>query len=779
MKKTIIIDLFKNIIIHNKLRSIRSVFQFNNKQTHTLNYTPPYQRNYVWTDVKATYLVETILLHGEIPPIVLYIKGNDWEVIDGRQRVESIYRFIRDEFQLKNNGLDKLWHLAGKKFSQLDDKLKDRILDTSLRLIQITATNDSLINSQEEEIVKREIFKRYNLGISPLKKEEVFKAQYIQDKINIYFKEQFEKKPSLYKQVTDIFQHRSKNHEIMMQHIRHMLVLHNVPINQFLRYREDLINIYYDYLSYNMTNKGSAESPAAIFDDFKKKCDFIWEIKEKLHAKGCKSNGVIFECLYWALSICQNEQVSPTEINNPTFKERLTNHIEKQIQTYHVERNNNTQHIIKRYNSISTFFTSQLDIAFIRYLKSDDSFLESHKEKMQEYMETRFAPGKEEEHFSKMDPTSTSVGDILDKIKRGKFKIKPSYQRSEVMSIAKASSLIESILLGIKIHPLYIYLRKDGVAEVIDGQQRLLTIIGFLGEHYIDENGKVVLSKKNNFSLNLREGILTHLHGKKFSQLSEEEQSRIRHFDLEIIEIKEENNKHFLPEELFKRINHKPMPIDKDTFEFWNAYIDSDIIDAVKDLCNKNKWLYLRKEDKRMLNEELMTRLGYLHYITAGAPSIKNITEILSINKRAAVTVIKFRRKANITRTLENRAFKAEFLLALIDFEAEFLEKTRLLLAKSNSKPGDQVSHRRLDEIFNNGNARVALNFYLLWAILKGIPLNHIRESKTAVLYRISKIFSALKSYESRERIEKAIKDTWLSVQEHSSAPQDLQHLSA
>ncbi|SJZ76135.1 Protein of unknown function DUF262 [Chitinophaga eiseniae] len=762
MEPTTISSLFNNIIIHNKLRSIRSVFQFNSDQSHILNYKPSYQRKYVWTDVKATYLIETILLHGEIPPIVVYIKGKDWEVIDGRQRCESIERYIRNEFSLKPHGLEKLWNLAGKKFSQLDETMKERILSTSLRLIQVTATNEALVSPYDEEVIKREIFKRYNLGISPLKKEEVFKAQYIQDEINIYFKTQFEKKPELYKLVTTLFAHKSKNQETILQHIRELLVLQHIPINKYRHEREDIVNMYYDYLSYSMT--GSAKKISIIFDKFREKCDYLTEISAGLKKANHPSNGLIHDCIFWGLSVCEKENVPSNEINNIIFKERLVNHIQKQSQHYTMDQSNHWQLIIKRYTTISTFFVSQLDISFIKYLKSDETFLVDHKDKMQKYMEERFTPGKELEHFSKMDPTSTSVSDILDRMKRRKFKLKPPYQRNEVMNISKASSLIESILLGIKIHPLYIYQRANGIAEVIDGQQRLLTILGFLGEKYADEQGKMVKSQKHQFALNLRTGLLPDLHRKKFQHLSAKEQSYIKDYDLEVIEIKEENNKHFLPEELFKRINHKPIPIKENTFEFWNAYVDRDITDAIKDLCKRNSWLYLRKDDKRMLNEELVTNLSYLHYMTSGKANMANIKEVLDISKRLSATIVKFRKKAHITQMLEDKNFKSEFLLSLNDFEAEFIEKAKLLISKPTGKPAETPSNKRLDEILHTRNVRMPMNFYLFWVILKGIPLDYIKEAKTAALYKVTKIFSTLGSYDTSEQLEKAIKDLWAAT---------------
>ncbi len=79
-------------------------------------------------------------------------------------------------------------------------------------------------------------------------------------------------------------------------------------------------------------------------------------------------------------------------------------------------------------------------------------------------------------------PETLTIEDIISDMKKSRFLIRPDYQRSEVKNLQKASYLMESILLGINIPPLFIYKRKDRIKEVVDGQQRLLTILGFLGK---------------------------------------------------------------------------------------------------------------------------------------------------------------------------------------------------------------------------------------------------------------------------------------------------------
>ncbi|MEY3866412.1 MAG: hypothetical protein RLZZ338_303 [Cyanobacteriota bacterium] len=81
-------------------KPIYSLFSDSYKQK--INYKPYYQRNYVWDREKASYFIESILLGTEIPPLIFFkhYDGNI-EVIDGRQRWETIEIFMNNKFTLK------------------------------------------------------------------------------------------------------------------------------------------------------------------------------------------------------------------------------------------------------------------------------------------------------------------------------------------------------------------------------------------------------------------------------------------------------------------------------------------------------------------------------------------------------------------------------------------------------------------------------------------------------------------------------------------------------
>jgi hypothetical protein len=60
---------------------------------------PGFQRNYVWDIKRASRLIESIIVGLPIPQIFLYERGrNDHWVIDGQQRLMSIYYFVKGRF---------------------------------------------------------------------------------------------------------------------------------------------------------------------------------------------------------------------------------------------------------------------------------------------------------------------------------------------------------------------------------------------------------------------------------------------------------------------------------------------------------------------------------------------------------------------------------------------------------------------------------------------------------------------------------------------------------
>jgi len=79
------------------------------------------------------------------------------------------------------------------------------------------------------------------------------------------------------------------------------------------------------------------------------------------------------------------------------------------------------------------------------------------------------------------DSYPMSIGELSNIYKEGDMDLHPEFQRIFRWDIKQKSNLIESILMGIPIPPIFVYQTKEGVWDVIDGLQRLSTIFEFMG----------------------------------------------------------------------------------------------------------------------------------------------------------------------------------------------------------------------------------------------------------------------------------------------------------
>jgi hypothetical protein len=86
------------------------------------------------------------------------------------------------------------------------------------------------------------------------------------------------------------------------------------------------------------------------------------------------------------------------------------------------------------------------------------------------------------------DGYSMSIGEVITLCNDGDIDIHPEFQRIFRWKSPQKSRLIESILLGIPIPPIFVSQRDDGVWDVIDGVQRLSTVLEFTG-NYRDDQG--------------------------------------------------------------------------------------------------------------------------------------------------------------------------------------------------------------------------------------------------------------------------------------------------
>lgn len=125
---------------------------------------PNFQRQYVWSDTLASKLVESILLNVPIPPCYFSEnEENELDVIDGQQRIYSLFRFVENQFVLRE--LQALPEFNGKRFFELPSKEQRRIRTHTLRCVVVT-------NESHPEI-KFDVFERLNTSTMPLNAQEL------------------------------------------------------------------------------------------------------------------------------------------------------------------------------------------------------------------------------------------------------------------------------------------------------------------------------------------------------------------------------------------------------------------------------------------------------------------------------------------------------------------------------------------------------------------------------------------------------------------------------
>jgi hypothetical protein len=120
-----------------------------------------------------------------------------------------------------------------------------------------------------------------------------------------------------------------------------------------------------------------------------------------------------------------------------------------------------------------------------------DLFLEERKQQLEKEIETT-------RNSLSTDKLDMSFGEIMNMYERKEIIIDPAFQRLFRWSEYQKTRFIESILLGIPIPPIFVAEDEKGRWELVDGLQRLSTVLSFFGILKIDTSEKKEL---NNWKL--------------------------------------------------------------------------------------------------------------------------------------------------------------------------------------------------------------------------------------------------------------------------------------
>ncbi len=137
-----------------------------------------------------------------------------------------------------------------------------------------------------------------------------------------------------------------------------------------------------------------------------------------------------------------------------------------------------------------------------------------------------------------------SFGEIMNLMKDNEIIIDPDYQRLFRWSEEQRSRLVESILLRLPIPPIFFIENEDGRYELIDGLQRVSSMVQFLNHKAVDKP-ELVLKGCD---------IVGDLNGMTFDVLPLTLRLQLKRSTVRAVVIKRQS-KNFLRYEMFKRLN--------------------------------------------------------------------------------------------------------------------------------------------------------------------------------------------------------------------------------
>jgi len=196
-------------------------------------------------------------------------------------------------------------------------------------------------------------------------------------------------------------------------------------------------------------------------------------------------------------------------------------------------------------------------------------------------------------------PSDPDVATVISRIDAKDLNLQPNFQRGEVWSRSKKQRLIDSILRDWHVPPIHVVELMDSrLQEVLDGQQRLVAIRDFRRNEFPIDGNIEPLDQR-----------ISSLHGKRYSDLSDQERRQFNQFTLRVFRIVEYNPSE--PAELFYRLNQ---PTSLTGAEQRNAFVGA-VRQQIKDLVNELEahrldQSFLGFSNSRMAYDDVLCRVA-------------------------------------------------------------------------------------------------------------------------------------------------------------------------
>lgn len=285
----------------------------------------------------------------------------------------------------------------------------------------------------------------------------------------------------------------------------------------------------------------------------------------------------------------------------------------------------------------------------------DDSKLQNEIDRMRKQIKT--------------DSYPMSIGELANLYRDGDLNINPIYQRLFRWDIAQQSALIESILLGIPVPPIYVYQDGEGKWNLIDGLQRLSTIFKFMGilkNHKDDEDEdedntaqpEALVATK--FLKELKNKVWAS--GNESESLTEVQRRLIKRAKLPIIII-DQSSDDFAEYEMFQRLNTGGSSLSPQEIRNCVLIIKNEkIYKSFKELSEENVFRQAlpltEKDEKEQGYIELVVKYFVLKY-----SSLSEVSDSENYNTMLTNEVLKIIDTHQIDFDKDKKVFQEIFFL--------------------------------------------------------------------------------------------------------------------
>lgn len=702
----------------------------------------------VWTRIEQTSYIESIFLRCGLQPIIRFQGFNHTVIVDGYNRYLSIKNFCENKLVLDIRGLKQLKFLADKNFNGLTPEERSYFESCDpITVLDYTYDNkntNKILSEDEEYEIVRYLHLIYNTGIR-LEIEEIQKAQFYDDYITSKIREKLTNdENSNYSfinmlEALGMFNGRKKRNKVdnILLNCRLLIASTYSNMNDFCSTYNIETRIEENYLP-NLKDVDLN----TVYNDFTLNVRDIynnlvstqkWNAYPILHVKP------FLEATYWLISVIRKDNLGePLRFDFMKYLDYFGS-IEESEKNFNPYQAHYKKNIYNKYWVVAKYYEEKYAVDMSRYfkqqnIKKENIFLINNIEELSR------------NHFN-FKPVEVTVSNMLNNLKNRKYNLRPYYQRTEVMNPSVSSKIIESILLGIQIPYILacdIYSKDSVVTEIIDGQQRLLSILPFLKKPFMNENGELEYSNKNGYALkDLR--ILYELNNYKVGEYGEKNsitndyKNKILNYTLYIYKSAETNRDNFSAVDHFVRLNKNNYTIKDNTYRMWSLICDKKIIEYEKEVTSKYVSSILPPVNPKRTADMVTFKLACLFY----HKDFNDINLNNYSNRRVSFWLKDFNEKKDkyMFKDIEKiEQIRKGYICALDDVKC-FYDKLAAFLESSGKTIRDLVAI--------NGSVSIPLsNYYYLFCMLGNFP-------KGELFSNGEKIYEIIKAFFDKIKFEK------------------------